>query len=222
MFNACASGGGEGRAATRHRVTAAFGSASAGSAACRNRRSTKAVTPELSAASCSLREAVSPSLPTSPTTPARPGWRSASSITNNPPRPASATTTRSGCRPAAAKAGANRSRRMAAHNTGPRRWASNPASSNAAAAPCSTSAPSPATSCSAPVSSPPPGRCRSIAGIPKRNTPARAPERRSSRAMRVRKVSRVAVAEISRLLVLFRTYREHQATWEGSPILISS
>ena len=105
VAGACASGGGEGRAATRQRVTAAFGSANAGSAAWRNRRRAKAMTPEPSAASCSLREAVSPSRPTSPTTPARPGWRSASSITSSPPRPASANTTRSGCRPAAARGG---------------------------------------------------------------------------------------------------------------------
>ena len=41
------------------------------------------VTPDPSAANCSLRDAVSPNRPTSPTTPARPGWRKASSITSN-------------------------------------------------------------------------------------------------------------------------------------------
>jgi hypothetical protein len=45
----------------RQRVTAAIGEVSAASCACRLRRSTKAVTPALSAASCRRREAVASS-----------------------------------------------------------------------------------------------------------------------------------------------------------------
>lgn len=47
----------EGREAIRQRVTAAVGRASAASDAAFQRRTTKAVTPEASAASCSRREA---------------------------------------------------------------------------------------------------------------------------------------------------------------------
>ena len=189
-----ASGGAEGSAVSRQRVTAAFGSARTGSSCRRDRRSTMAVTPEASAASCSRREAVSVSPPSSsPTTPARPPpvglrYRSPSSITDRTCLSASARISRSGCSPTPASAGANRSSRVSTHSTGPRRRPSAPATNSAAAAACSVSGPVPATSCNAPMARPPSGKCRSRAAMPKPRAGAdRRPGSRAMRAIRQRR-----------------------------------
>ncbi len=143
----------EGKAATRQRLAAALGASRAGSSKRWLRRSAKAATPEASAASCSRRDAVRPSLPsTSPTTAASPGWRNASSITASTWPPPSTRISRRGCSPTAAKPGGNRSRRCITHSTGRSGScrASSPAISRLGWVPCSVSGPCPSTSCRAP------------------------------------------------------------------------
>ena len=65
----------------RHRVAAALGAISSGLPS-RLRRNATAITPDRSAASTSLRDAVIGSLESSPRTPPSPGWRNASSISS--------------------------------------------------------------------------------------------------------------------------------------------
>ena len=147
----------EGRAATRQRLAAALGANRAGSSNRWLRRSAKAATPEASAASCSRRDAVRPSLPsTSPTTAASPEWRNASSITASTWLPPSTRISRRGCRPTAARPGGNRSRRCITHSTGRSGScrARSPAISRLGWVPCSVSGPCPNTSCRAPHGKP--------------------------------------------------------------------
>jgi hypothetical protein len=75
------------------------------------------------------------------------------------------------------------------HKTFPRVRAAIPAAKSAAAAPWIVPLPPPATSCSAPSANPPPGRCRSIALMPKGSTNARRLAAPSSRRMRARSSS---------------------------------
>lgn len=97
--------------------------------------------------------------------------------------------TRSGCSPAPARAGANRSRWRRHHRTGPGRRASIPATNSTAAAPCSAPCPPPAASWSAPVASPPAGSRASTASTPKGRVGAGCRSCRSTLAMRLRRRS---------------------------------
>jgi hypothetical protein len=99
----------DGSAAMRQRVAAAFGRLRS-RAACppsRQRRNTKAVTPERSAASCNRRLATAGRAPTSPTTAATPDERNPSSIAHRiwASRAARTTTSRAGSSPYAARPG---------------------------------------------------------------------------------------------------------------------
>ena len=98
-----------GIALTRQRVAAATGASRSASAhvLVRQRRSTKAVTPEDAAASCSRRLAVSGNTPTSPTTAARADTLSPSSIASSTVRSSRPRTERIRCgaRPRAARPG---------------------------------------------------------------------------------------------------------------------
>lgn len=80
--------------------------------------------------------------------------------------------TRSGCKPAWAMAGKNRSGLVRHQRTLPFERAAMPAANNAAAAPSTVPAPPPAISRRAPYESPPPGRCSSISRTPKGSTMA--------------------------------------------------
>src|SRR5450631_476049 len=91
--------------------------------------------------------------------------------------------------PACARAGAKRSGRVRHHKTFPRVRAAIPAAKSAAAAPSIAPWPPPATSCSAPSANPPPGRCRSIALMPKGSTNRWRLDAPSSRQMRARSSS---------------------------------
>jgi hypothetical protein len=212
--------GAEGSAEIRQRVTAALASARTGSSPRATRRSAKPVTPPASAASCRRREAVSPSLPcTSPTTAASPRWRSPSSITNRTDLPASAMISRSGCSPAAARAGANRSCCSITQSTMPAIRATNPATNRLAAAPCSTSGPAAATSCRQESARPPAGRCTSTTSTPSGRTarlcrfsPAPvASTAPSSRAMSWRSAIRLAEPFKADLSPTLGTYNEQNS-----------
>lgn len=162
----------DGRQAIRHLVTDAAGKWKGSLAARRQRRMSRADVPLSSAASWRRREAGRRSRAASPTTAARPPWRSPSSITarTSSSRRHSAQMSRCGGRPARARPGAKRSRRAITHRTIPpllaRRAAIEAVNKVAAASSLSVGAAG-ATSCSAATARPPPASRSSMPGRPK-------------------------------------------------------
>ena len=194
--------GDDGNAAMRQRVTAALGRARS-RAACsplRQRLSRNAMMPERSAASCSRRLATIGSVPTSPTTARMPGARNPSSIAHriSASRGVSASTTRPGSSPCAARPGPYRSGCGRHQSTMPFSFAMSrprmPAIKAAASAPSSSSPPAPRISWRAPRAKPPPGNARSIAATAEGNTPCRVATGRSIPRMRSRSSERGALS----------------------------
>lgn len=128
--------------------------------------------PVFSAASCKRRDAFIGRRTSSPTTAASPPNDNPSSIADSASssRSLSQKTTRSGCSPAWATAGKNRSGRVMHQSTLPRALAATPATKSAAAAPSTVPPPPPATSWREPKASPPPGKARSTSATPKGRT----------------------------------------------------
>ena len=123
----------------RQRVMAADGAAIGSSSRLRQCRSSSAIVPLSSAASCNRRVAVRVTRPTSPTTAASPPWRSPSSTTGSRSSSLrqSAWSNWSGISPTCASPGANRSRRPDTHSTladVPARFRASPALNSVAAA----------------------------------------------------------------------------------------
>jgi len=182
----------------RQRVKAAVGKAvSSFSATVHHRRSTSAMTPLSSAASWRRRDAVRPKRVTSPTTAASPDSRRPSSMAGSTSRswPLSAKITRSGWSPAAARPGANRSRRERHQSTGPSKRATIPAR-NKVAEPANSAAGLASTTSWRAERGRPPERCRSIAGIPK----GRAPLRGRSRGFKRLRISASAMRCPARIM----------------------